>query len=123
MTLPYLSNRCIGEVVQRSTPLLKTTARYTSVDCVTRGINVIAESLTRIGRACNVRLTSIIGDEAVVFDELISTSVIPSVAGTSSTTSTVEDVLDGKVDVHALSFTSNLDTIGEGTHGGKSYNE
>lgn len=113
---PIFSNGCIWEVVQGSTTLVKATACYTRVDGVAGRVNVTAKTFRRIRRACNIRLTRIVGNKAVVLDELVCTSVIATVARTCCVTATVKNVLNGEIDIHTFSITGNLNTICKSTH-------
>jgi hypothetical protein len=115
-----LGNGGVGEEINLgtlSTHSTKGVACLASIGGVAGRVNLVTESFGTLGRARQIRTASVIGDVASVLDKLIGTSVISTVARSSSLGSTVQYELDGKVDIVALSLAGNLDAIGKAAEG------
>jgi hypothetical protein len=114
-----LSNRSVREGVQTdalATVFRESGASSASVHGSASPVSVAAETFRGIRRASRIAHAGIIRNITVVVNELVSSSGITTIARTSSVGTTVQDILDRKVDINTSSFTSDLNTISEGRH-------
>lgn len=74
-------------------------------------INMLTEPFGGFGTAGNIRVASIKCYFPIRLDPLVSTCVTSSMAAASDKLTTVQQMLNGKVDVISLSVAGDLDTI------------
>lgn len=76
-------------------------------------VTIRAKTFGGFAGAGSVLLAGVVWDVARFMDELVGTQSRSSVAGTSDFVTTVQNVLDGEIDINSLAVTGNLDTIGQ----------
>ena len=115
--LAVLSDGSIGESIKLTAEAATRRERGASaagVDSRACPVASAAYSLCALGGARRVLHASLVRDEASVLNELIRSGVRSSVTRASSVCPTVQDELNGEVDVNALSLAVNLDAVGKG---------
>lgn len=107
-------NSSVGEIINFGTSTAHATkciASLTRIRCVAGSINVLANSLGGFRRTRNIRLTGVVGDISSRLNELIRRRVVSSVTATRHFRPAVQDKLNREVNIVALTFAGNLDTI------------
>mmetsp|Transcript_35917 Transcript_35917/g.86700 ORF Transcript_35917/g.86700 Transcript_35917/m.86700 type:complete len:268 (+) Transcript_35917:2-805(+) len=91
----------------------KCAARAAGVVLGARRVDVLAESLVAIVRACEVRHACVVGDVALGLGEFVHTGMAPSPAAPRDARPAVQHVLHAQVDIIAGTSPCDLDPIGE----------
>ena len=73
---------------------------------------MLTKAIRRFVRACHVGDAGIVGDEASLLNELVGSSVVASMTRAGHFCSTIENELNGKINIIAFAIASNLDAIG-----------
>jgi hypothetical protein len=92
-------------------------ARFANVFRLARRINVRADPIRRFFATSQVRAAGIVGNVSGFLDEFINAGVVSPVTTAGSFSATIENVLDGQVDVIAGAFASDLDPIRQTRNG------
>jgi len=95
----------------------KSTACATSVVAVAGGVRVRTEPLLAFAGTRDVGHASVIGNEALLFDELKGSSGGAAMTASRRTCSAVEDVLDAQVYIVSLCPPCDFNSIGQGGQG------
>jgi hypothetical protein len=89
------------------------TASSTNIEWSTSGVNVGAKAKSTVRAASEIGLTRIKRYVARLLDEFVDSRVRSTITAPSDMCPTIENVLNGKINVVALTETSNLDAIRE----------
>ena len=76
-----------------------------------------AETLGTLGRTGHVGQARVEGDVASILNELIRRRVVTTMTGAGHFSATVENELDGKIDLFPFALTSNLNAISQSRNG------
>ena len=87
------------------------------VESRTGRVDMGAEALGTLGRTSHVGQTRVERDVASILNELIRRRVVTTMTGAGHFSATIENELDGKIDLFPFALTSNLDAISQSRDG------
>ena len=87
------------------------------VESRTSRVDMGTEPFGTLGRTSHVGQARVEGDVASVLNELIRRRVVTTMTGAGHFSATIENELDGKIDLFPFALSSNLDAISQSRNG------